>query len=197
MSMEQEFDRDQIIENLRLLSEWLSIKYPGEVIELTVVGGAAMALAGFKNQTRDIDLFGPARLPDPLKAGIRHVSKAKRLPPEWINTSAANVLEKAGKLKILPDYFSEISRTIEVGRNLKVGVLGRQALLSLKLWAASPSYSKHTTDIKSMRPTMGEMKKAVDFVLNIDSTELRRNDLRILLKQMGFNFDEVVGSKTG
>ena len=48
-----------------------------------------------------------------------------------------------------------------------------------------------------MRPTAGEMKKAVDFVLNIDSTELRRNDLRILLKQMGFDIDEVVGSDTG
>jgi len=195
--MAQEFNRDEIIENLRLLSEWLSIKYPGEVIELTVVGGAAMALAGFKNQTRDIDLLAPARLPAPMKAGISHVSKAKRLPPEWINTSAANVLAKAGKLKILPDYFREISKTIEVGRNLKVGILGRQALISLKLWAASPSYSKHTTDIKTMQPTTGEMKKAVSFVLNIDSTELRRNDLRILLKQMGFDFDEVAGSNTG
>jgi hypothetical protein len=116
MSVQQEFDRDQIIENLRLLSEWLSIKYPGEVIELIVVGGAAMALTGFKNQTRDIDLLAPARLPVPLKAGIRHVSKAKRLPPEWINTSAANVLAKAGRLEILPDYFNEISKTIEVGR---------------------------------------------------------------------------------
>ena len=114
--MAQEFNRDEIIENLRLLSEWLSVKYPDEVFELTVVGGAAMALAGFKDQTRDIDLLAPARLPAPMKAGIRHVSKAKRLPPEWINTSAANVLAKAGKLKILPDYFSEISGTIEVGR---------------------------------------------------------------------------------
>lgn len=195
--MVQQFDRDEIIENLRLLAEWLSIKYPGEVIELTIVGGAAMALTGFKDQTGDIDLLAPARLPAPLKAGIRHVSRAKRLPPGWINTSAANVLAKAGKLKILPDYFSEISKTIEVGRNLKVGILGRQALLSLKLWAASPSYSKHTTDIKSMRPTTREMKKAVDFVLNIDSSELRRNDLRIVLKQMGFDFDEIVGSDTG
>jgi hypothetical protein len=50
--------------------------------------------------------------------------------------------------------------------------------------------------MKSMRPTTGEMKKAVDFVLNIDSTELRKNDLRILLKQMGFDFDEVVESNT-
>ena len=48
-----------------------------------------------------------------------------------------------------------------------------------------------------MQPTTGEMKKAVSFVLSIDSTELRRNDLRILLKQMGFDFDEVVGSNTG
>jgi len=63
--------------------------------------------------------------------------------------------------------------------------------------STNPSYSKHTTDIKSMQPTAGEMKKAVSFVLNIDSTELRRNDLRILLKEMGFEFDEVAGSNKG
>jgi hypothetical protein len=156
-----------------------------------------MALTGFKDQTRDIDVLTPARLPAPLKAGIRHISKVKRLPPEWINTSAANVLAKAGRLKILPGYFSEISQTIEVGRNLKVSIPGRQALLSLKLWAADPSYSKHTSDIKSMQPTTEEMQKAVSFVLNIDSTDLRKNDLQILLKQMGFEFDEVAGSNKG
>jgi len=91
--MAQEFDRDAIIENLRLLSEWLSVKYPEGVIELTVVGGAAI--------------------------------------------------------------------------------------------------------IKSMQPTTGEMKKALSFVFNIDNTELRTNDLRILLKEMGFEFDEVAGSNKG
>lgn len=90
--MPQEFNRRDIVENLNLLSEWLRVKRPGETFELTVVGGAAMALNGFKDQTKDIDLLFPERLPAALKDGINHVSKTKRLSPEWINTNAANII---------------------------------------------------------------------------------------------------------
>ena len=45
----------QVIGNLEILSEWLSVKYPDDTFELVVVGGAAMALDEFKDQTRDID----------------------------------------------------------------------------------------------------------------------------------------------
>jgi len=73
--MPQELSRSEILENLNLLSEWLRVKYPGETFELMVVGGAAMALSGFKDQTRDIDLLRPERLPASLKAGIAHISE--------------------------------------------------------------------------------------------------------------------------
>ena len=53
--MAQELTKTEMLENLRLLSEWLRVKYPGETFQLTVVGGAAMALHGFKDQTKDID----------------------------------------------------------------------------------------------------------------------------------------------
>jgi hypothetical protein len=93
--MPQEFDRQGIIENLSLLSEWLSVKYPGRIFQLTVTGGAAMALEGFKDQTQDIDVLRPGTLPSPLKDAIAHVSRAQRLPLEWMNTHAARVLRKA------------------------------------------------------------------------------------------------------
>jgi hypothetical protein len=154
-----------------------------------------MALEGFKDQTQDIDVLRPGTLLSPLKDAITHVSRAQRLPLEWINTHAASVLRKAKPSKRLPDYFNEISRTIEIGKNLTISVIGRQALLSLKLWAANPSYTKHTADLKKLRPNQEEMKEAVSFVLGIDNTELRRNDLRILLNLMGFDFDELTGNK--
>ena len=47
----------EILENLKLLSDWLRVKYPGDHFELIVVGGAALALDGFKEQTTDIDLL--------------------------------------------------------------------------------------------------------------------------------------------
>ena len=57
----------EILENLKLLADWLRVKYPGEHFELIVAGGAAMTLEGFKGQTTDIDLLSPKELPDSLR----------------------------------------------------------------------------------------------------------------------------------
>lgn len=95
--MPQELNREDIIENLRLLSEWLGVKYPAEAFELTVVGGAA-----------------------------------------------------------------------------------------------TPSHAKHTTDIKNLQPARQEISEAVRFVRSIDNSELRKDDLRIVLREAGFDFNEFI-----
>ena len=192
--MPTDLNKTQILENLEVLSEWLSVKYPDDTFELVVVGGTAMALDEFKDQTRDIDLLLPEILPAALKEGIAHVSRAKRLPPEWINTNAANILKKLKPTKGLPEYFNEISRTIDIGDNLKITLIGRQALIGMKLLASSPSYTKHTDDIRSLNPRKEEIEEAVRFVLSIDNDELRKEDLRIVLKAIGFDFDEFTGN---
>ena len=192
--MPTDLNKTQILENLEVLSEWLSVKYPDDTFELVVVGGAAMALNEFKDQTRDIDLLLPEILPAALKEGIAHVSRAKRLPPEWINTNAANILKKLKPTKGLPEYFNEISRTIDIGDNVKISLIGRQALIGMKLLASTPSYTKHTDDIRSLNPRKEEIEEAVRFVLSIDNDELRKEDLRIVLKAIGFDFDEFTGN---
>jgi len=192
--MTTNLSKTQILENLEVLSEWLSVKYPDDTFELVVVGGAAMALDEFKDQTRDIDLLLPEILPAALKEGIAHVSRAKKLPPEWINTNAANILKKLKPTKGLPEYFNEISRTIDIGDNLKITLIGRQALIGMKLLASTPSYTKHTDDIRSLNPRKEEIEEAVRFVLSIDNDELRKEDLRIVLKAIGFDFDEFTGN---
>jgi len=191
--MPTDLNKIKILENLDVLSEWLRVKYPDDTFELVVVGGAAMALDEFKDQTRDIDLILPEILPAALKEGIAHVSKAKRLPPEWINTNAANILKKLKPTKGLPEYFNETSRTIDIGDNLKITLIGRQALIGMKLLASTPSYTKHTDDIRSLNPRKKEIEEAVRFVLSIDNDELRKKDLRIVLKAIGFDFDEFTG----
>jgi len=190
--MAKELGKSEIMENLKLLSEWLYVKYPGEVFEVTVVGGAAMALNGFKEQTRDVDLLVPDVLPEPLKKGVAHISRARALSPEWLNTNAANIFKKQKKEKKLPRYFREISRTIVIGKNLKVRLMGRRGLIAMKLYAASPSFAKHTTDLKKLRPNKEEMEEAVRFVLNMDDHETRRQDLGTILKQIGFDADEIL-----
>ena len=135
------------MDNLKLLADWLRVKHPGEHFELIVAGGAAMILEGFKGQTTDIDLLSPKELPDSLKKGIVHVARAKRLGPEWLNTSLANMLSTAAGSVKVPEYFNEISRTLDVSDNLKIGLISRQALISLKLYATTPSYRKHSKDL--------------------------------------------------
>lgn len=181
----------EILENLKLLSDWLRVKYPGDHFELIVVGGATMALNGFKEQTTDIDILRPEVLPDSILNGIAHIARVKRLGPEWINTNVANMLLKVKGSIELPEYFNEISRAIEVADNLKIGLVGRQALISLKMYAATPSYRKHTDDIRNLHPNKEEISEAVRFVLSIDSADIRKDDLRAILKDIGYDFGEI------
>ena len=60
----------------------------------------------------------------------------------------------------------------------------------MKLLASIPSYTKHTDDIKSLNPKKKEIKEAIRFVLSIDNDELRKEDLRIVLNTIGFDFNE-------
>ena len=181
----------EIVENLKLLADWLRVKYPGEHFELIVAGGAAMTLEGFKGQTTDIDLLSPRQLPDSIKKGIVHVGRAKKLGAEWLNTSLANMLSTSARSVKLPKYFSEISRNIEVADNLKIGLISRQALISLKLYATTPSYRKHTEDLSNLRPSKREITEALRFVMSIDHSDPREDDLRIVMNEWGFDFDEI------
>jgi hypothetical protein len=180
-----------ILDNLKLLADWLRVKYPGEHFALMVAGGAALTLEGFKGQTTDIDLLGPKELPDSLKKGIAHVGRAKRLGAFWLNTSLANMLSTSARSVKLPKYFSEISRTLEVSDNLKVGLISRQALISLKLYATTPTYRKHTEDLRNLRPSKREITEALRFVMSVDDSDPKKDDLRIVMKELGFSFDEI------
>jgi len=182
---------NEIVENLKLLADWLRVKYPGQHFEFIVAGGAALTLEGFKGQTTDIDLISPKVLPDSIKKGIAHVARAKKLGAEWLNTSLANMLSTAAGPVKLPEYFREISRTLDVSDNLKIGLISRQALISLKLYATTPSYRKHTADLINLRPAAKEMTEALRFVMSIDDSNPRKDDLRIIMKDLGFDFDEI------
>lgn len=189
--MAEPLKEKQILENLKMLADWLRVKHPGDFFELVVVGGAAMTLQGFKNQTKDIDVFRPAVLPEPIVSGIASIGKIRRLASGWINSNVANMLLQAKGSAVLPEYFNEVSRTIEVSENLKIGLIGRQALISLKLYAATPSYRKHTDDINRLEPENAEITEAVRFVLSLDATDVRKDDLHVVLEDLGFDFDDI------
>ena len=131
-------------------------------------------------------------LPDALKHGVARIAKTKRLSPDRINTNVANILRSIVSQK-LPGYFHEISKTIDIGDNLRIKLIGRQALITLKLFAATPSYSKHTNDLRSLKPKKNEIEEALRFILSIDDNSLRREDLGIVLKEIGFELNEFIG----
>ena len=178
--MVKPFEDNEIVENLKLLADWLRVKCPGEHFELIVAGGAAMTLEGFKGQTTDIDLMSPKELPDSLKRGIANVGRAKRLGAEWLNTSLANMLSTSARSVKLPKYFSEISRTLELSDILKISLISRQALISLKFYATTPSYHKHTVDLGNLRPSKREITEALRFVMSVDDSNPRKDNLRPL-----------------
>jgi hypothetical protein len=181
----------EILENLKMLADWIRVKHPDDSFELVVVGGAAMALGGFKDQTMDIDVIRPEVLPEAIVNGVTHIGKIRRMSSEWLNSNVANMLLKTKGSTVLPDYFNEISRTIEVGKNLRISVIGRQALISLKFYAATPSFRKHTDDLNRLAPNTAEVTEAVRFVLSFDGTDVRKDDLRVVLKDLGFDFDDI------
>jgi len=189
--MAQPLTGTEILEDLKMLADWLRVKHRGERFDLVVVGGAAMAIEGFKDQTKDIDVIQPQVLPEAIVNGAAQIGRIKRRGPGWINCDVSNMLLRTKGSKALPEYFNEISRRIQVAENLSISVIGRQALISLKLYAATPSYSKHTDDIKQLCPSGAEITKAICFVLSIDGTEVRKGDLRLVLKELGFDFDDI------
>jgi hypothetical protein len=189
--MAKPLNRNEILEHLKMLADWIRVKHPDEYFELVVVGGAAMALQGFKDQTTDIDVLRPEVLPAAIINGMANIGKIRRLGSEWLNSNVGNMLMKTKGSMELPEYFNEVSRVIEVGKNLKISLIGRQALISLKLYAATPSYSKHTADINQLGPDITEIIEAVRFVLSLDGTDVRKDDLRVVLKDLGFKLDDI------
>ena len=92
-------------------------------------------------------------------------------------------------LRLLAEWLH--SRTIQFGENLKLRLLGRQGLIATKLLAATPSFTKHTLDLKGLAPKRSEIREAVRFVLSVDDHESRIQDLRIILDEIGYDFDEI------
>ncbi len=177
--------KDAILEHLRLLAEWLDIKHPQKRFELVIGGGAAMALLGLPKTTLDVDVFRPVKLPHEIVEGARVVAKAKRLGTDWLNDGLARAVAAATRGRRLPVYFAERAAVVSVAPNLSVSVVGRQALISMKLLAATPSSRKHVDDLRTLEATPEELKKAKAFVVSLDDSTPRIEDLEAILQKLG------------
>lgn len=76
--MAKPLKENEILEHLKMLADWIRVKHPSDYFELVVVGGAAMALEGFKDQTTDIDVIRPEVLPEHRRAKGRFACRPER-----------------------------------------------------------------------------------------------------------------------
>jgi hypothetical protein len=182
-----------ILDNLGALTEWLRVRAPGERHRLYVVGGAALALSGIARTTYDVDVLRPAVLAPSLREGARVVARSRGLAPAWLETGPAAIFRRLGAPARFPQYFFETVRVVELGESLTVEVASRQALVSLKLYAAGPSTTKHLDDLRALAPGLDEIREAVRFVVEIDGSEPRLRDLEAVVAALGLDPRELVG----
>ena len=189
-------DQGEIAHNLILLADWLCIKHPTFKCRLLLVGGAALALRGHRAQTFDVDVLSPSPLPKEIEEGVQAVALAQGLSMEWLNDHVANVLRSLFRASHTqaPDRFGEESEILEVSENLTIALASKQTMVTLKLLAASPGVKKHTVDLAALAPSPREIQEAVAVCLSLDDTNMRRVDLRMILEELEFDADEILGT---
>lgn len=157
-------DKNTLNGALEVLGTYLLDK--GLKYEVVAIGGGALLLLGCViRPTKDLDLVAlmdrneliSARpLPAPLLAAIREVGSALKLPENWINSAPADLWEMG-----LPEGFQDRLDIIHFG-GLTLYCASRFDQICFKLYASvdqGPN-SKHFEDLKQLKPTQQELKKA-------------------------------------
>jgi len=161
---------------LRAAGELLAAE--GSTVAIVVVGGAALALGGFVSRsTFDIDVIARAEereagltlvqaepIPAALRNAIATVARDLDLPADWMNT----VVGRQWPQGLPPGLLSEI--TWRTFGGLSVGLVGRGALVALKLFAATDRgpASVHVQDLVALAPDDAELAEAADWVRGQD-----------------------------
>lgn len=107
----------------------------------------------------------PHPLPEALKDGIARVARDFSLPDDWMNTQIAAQWQHG-----LPVFPPEETEWRRYGA-LEVGLAGRQALISLKLFAAGDQgpESVHYQDLVALEPSDAELDDARSWVITQDA----------------------------
>jgi len=146
---------------------------------IVVVGGAAMALRGFSTRTTgDVDIIARVERPvtninnltrgEPLPAAVSEaatrVAQDFNLPYDWLNAVIAHQWDQGLPPRIEDDI------EWKTFSNLYVGLVGRQTLISLKLFAAVDQdvHSVHVQDLIQLEPTPEEWSRAREWVSTQD-----------------------------
>jgi len=177
----QDLDRNDIDMLLQAVGELLEAE--GEHIGIVVVGGASLNLLGLvPRTTQDVDVIASVRpaedpavsvleqpdpLPEPLTRAIATVARDFDLSQDWMNTEIA-----AQWLQGLPPTLPK-DITWKTYGALRVGLAGRQTLITLKLFAAADRgpTSVHYQDLVRLQPANEELEEAALWVRTQDASK--------------------------
>jgi hypothetical protein len=187
---------------LRALAERLDLaKAPP--IELAVCGGAALLVRGLMTRgvTKDVDTFAlvrrrgrrkilvkPAPLPDYLLREAAVVAKDFALPPDWLNSGPADLLDLG-----LPRGLAGRLRAVRYGRRLAIHYLARRDQIHFKLYAAADGApgGRHVADLLALKPKARELEAAARWAMTHDPSAGFRTMLQGCLRHIGH--EEVAG----
>lgn len=181
---------------LRALAERLDLGRSPRVA-LAVCGGAALHVRGLMTRgvTRDVDAFAIVRLrgrkrvlikPDPLpdflvrEAAV--VARDFELPPTWLNSGPAGVLDLG-----LPKGLASRLHPVTYGKRLTIYWLDRRDQVHFKLYAAADDGpgGRHVADLLALEPTRAELESAARWAMTHDPSEGFRQALENCLRHIG------------
>lgn len=158
----------------------------GETVAVVIVGGAALNLLRIvERPTVDVDVLAfadaptlgsakpsglrepPEPLPVPLRRAIAQVARDGGLPPDWMNAGPA-LQWRSG---LPPGLASRVSWRRMAG--LWLGIVGREDLIHLKLFAAADATSTrsvHYQDLLRLAPIATELEAAAAWVATQDAS---------------------------
>jgi hypothetical protein len=159
--------------------------------EIVAIGGGGLLLLGMITRpTKDVDVvalidkgtFVSAKyLPKLLLEAITEVGVALRLSHHWINADPSDLFTMG-----LPKGFANRMSTRYYG-GLVLHLAGRFDQICFKLYATvdqGPT-SKHFTDLKSLKPTPTELKKAANWCKTHDVSDVFASNLIEVLTMLG------------
>ncbi len=187
------FSSKSLEEALQTLGEVLADG--GQHAELVVIGGGSLLLSQLlERPTKDLDVValviaGQYRraqpFPDFLAAAVRDFAEATGLAPNWLNPGPTDLLDFG-----LPVGFEQRATVRRFGR-LTLHVASREDQICFKLYASVDQgpQSKHTADLKKLRPTPEELRWAAAWCRTQDPSDGFAQQLELALRAFGVSND--------
>lgn len=193
------FDREQLLEALKLLSERIRLNKGGHHA-LLVCGGSALIALNYKNRvTKDVDIVAlilgdlllsdPDPLPEELVEAAKEVSIDLALPTDWLNNGPSR--GEGGLFRMgLPEGIEKRAKKQIFGENLTVFWIDRIDQIYFKLYASVDRGGYHVDDLLELNPSADEILSASKWCMTHDVSEGFR---QILISFLGkFGYDTVV-----